>query len=136
MPARESDLADAELEVLSTLWDEGPCTVRAVMNHLRADGRRLAYTTVLTFLSRLEQKGFVTADKSDVAYVYRPAVSREQISQSRVRKLLEVFFDGAPAALVLQLMREGRFSADEIAQLQRLIDRLDGRAPRQGRARR
>jgi predicted transcriptional regulator len=129
MPPREADLADAELEVLATLWSEGPSTVRTVMNHLHARGRRLAYTTVLTFLARLEQKGFVTADKSGLAYVYRPAISRDRVSRGRIRRLLELFYDGAPAGLVLQLVREGRFSADDLAELQRLIERLDRGSP-------
>ena len=55
MPPLESDLGTAELEVLRTLWDEGPCTVREAMNRLHARGRTVAYTTVLTFLTRLEQ---------------------------------------------------------------------------------
>ncbi|MHC4711323.1 MAG: BlaI/MecI/CopY family transcriptional regulator, partial [Planctomycetota bacterium] len=75
MAPRESDLGTAELEVLKALWDHGPATVRQVMNHLHQLSRQVAYTTVLTFLTRLEQKGYVKSDKSDVAYVYRPAVT-------------------------------------------------------------
>ena len=62
MTDRQYDLGVAELEVLKALWDEGPSTVRQVMERLHRIGRRVAYTTVLTFLSRLEQKGFVRSD--------------------------------------------------------------------------
>ena len=58
MPPRDSDLGHAELEVLRALWDLGPVTVREVLAHLHETGRKLAYTTVLTFLTRLEQMGF------------------------------------------------------------------------------
>jgi predicted transcriptional regulator len=130
MSPRESDLGAAELEVLKALWDHGPATVREVMNHLHDRGRRVAYTTVLTFLTRLEQKGYAASDKSGVAYVYRPAVTRARVTKSRLRSLIEQLYDGDAAPLVLQLMREQNFSADEIAELQRLIDQLDAKTKR------
>jgi BlaI family penicillinase repressor len=131
MAPRESDLGTAELEVLKALWEHGPATVREVLNHLHEQGRKPAYTTVLTHLTRLEQKGFVKSDKSGVAYVYRPAVTRARITKSRLRSLIEQLYDGDAAPLVLQLMREQKFSPDEIAELQALIDRLDAkRKPR------
>ncbi len=127
MAPRDGDLGTAELEVLKTLWDEGPCTVRQVLNHLHEQGRQVAYTTVLTFLSRLEQKRFVKSDKSDQAYVYRPLVSRQKVTTSRLRAVIEQLYDGAAAPMVLQLMREEKFSIDEIAALQNLIDQLDSK---------
>ncbi len=125
MAPREFDLGTAELEVLKALWDHGPATVRQVMNHLHDHGRQVAYTTVLTFLTRLEQKGYARSDKSDVAYVYRPAVTRAKVTKSRLRSLIEQLYDGDAAPLVLQLMRQENFTADEIAELQKLIDQLD-----------
>lgn len=125
MAPRETDLGTAELEVLKALWDHGPATVREVLNHLHRHGKRPAYTTVLTHLTRLEQKGFVKSDKSGMAYVYRPAVTRARITKSRLRSLIEQLYDGDAAPLVLQLMREQKFTADELAELQSLIERLD-----------
>lgn len=125
MARREYDLGEAELEVLKVLWDEGPQTVRDVLNHLHARGRRVAYTTVLTFLTRLEQKRFVRSDKSGQAYVYRPAVSREKVTRSRLKSLVQQLYDGEAAPLVLQLIRSERFSTTEIQELHQLIDRLD-----------
>ncbi len=125
MPPRESDLGTAELEVLKALWDHGPATVRQVMNHLHRQSRHVAYTAVLTFLTRLEQKGYVKSDRSDVAYVYRPAVTRARVTRSRLRSLVTQLYDGDAAPLVLQLMRDQKFTADEIAELQKLIDQLD-----------
>lgn len=129
MPLRESDLGAAELQVLKVLWEKAPATVRDVMNTLHGQGRDLAYTTVLTFLTRLEQKGFVKSDKSGQAYVYNPLVSRDGVAKSRLKSFLEQLYDGAAGPLVLQLMREEKFSAEEISQLQALIDGLDARKP-------
>jgi BlaI family transcriptional regulator, penicillinase repressor len=131
MGIRDYELGEAELQVLRALWDHGPATVREVLAHLHTQGRRVAYTTVLTFLTRLEQKGFVKSDKSDVAYVYRAAVSRNQVTRSRLKTVLDELFDGEAAPLVLQLMKTEKFSPEEIAELQKLVDQLDTRMPGQ-----
>ena len=125
MAPRDTDLSEAELQVLATLWEHGPSTVRQVLDRLRDQGRQLAYTTVLTFLSRLEHKRFVASDKSGLAYVYRPRISRERVTNSRLKAMLETFYDGAPGALVLQLVREQRLTSEEITELQHLINDLD-----------
>ena len=132
MAPRETELGMAELEVLKTLWDHGPATVRQVLNHLHAQGRKLAYTTVLTYLTRLEQKGCVRSDKSGLAYVYRPKVSRAKVTKSRLRSLVEQLYDGAAGPLVLQLMREHeqKLSTAEITELQKLINQMDAKAKR------
>jgi predicted transcriptional regulator len=130
MAERQYELGAAELEVLKVLWDEGPSTVRQVLQHLRDAGRNVAYTTVLTFLTRLEQKGFVSSDKSGLAHVFRAAVSRERISRSRLRNLVREMYDGAAGSLVLHLVKTERLSADELAELQKLIDELDAKTRR------
>lgn len=129
------ELGTAELEVLRTLWEHGPLTVREVMNHLHARKRKVAYTTVLTFLTRLEQKDVVRSDKSGLAYVYRAKVSREKVSRTRLRSLLEELYDGAAAPLVLQLVRDARFTEDEISELQTLLDDLEPRQRPSGKRR-
>lgn len=125
MGERQHDLSDAKLEVLSVLWDHGPCTVRQVLEHLHRGGRRIAYTTVLTFLTRLEQKRVVGSDKRGIAYVYRPLVTRDRIRRSRLKELLAQLYDGTAAPLVLQLMKTEKFSPEEIEELRDLIKRLD-----------
>lgn len=128
---RQYELGDAELEVLKALWDAGPATVRQVLARLHRRGRRVAYTTVLTVLTRLEQKGFVTSDKSGLAYVYRAAVSRQRVTRRRIKTLMQQLFDGAAAPLVLQLIQNERFTQGEIQELAKLIEDLD--AARRGR---
>jgi BlaI family transcriptional regulator, penicillinase repressor len=127
MSDREYELGSAELEVLKVLWDEGPGNVRRVMESLHARARTIAYTTVQTMLTRLTQKGFVRADKSETAFVYRATISREEISRSRLRKLLAQMYDGAAGQLVLQLLQTERLRPSEVEALQKLIERLDAR---------
>ena len=128
MADRQYDLGEAELGVLKALWDEGPATVRKVLEHLHRRGRRVAYTTVQTLLTRLEQKRYVTSNKSGLAYVYRARVTRERVTRSRLRTLLAQLYDGAAGPLVLQLIRTEPLTADEIEELQQLIDDLDSRS--------
>ena len=127
MAGREYELGGAELEVLKVLWVNGPQAVRAVLNDLHGSGRKVAYTTVQTMLTRLEQKGFVRSDKSGLAYIYRATVSRERLSRSRLKSLLNQLYDGAAGPLVLQLLRTQRLSSDEIGELQALIEQLDSK---------
>lgn len=127
MAKRPVELGEAELAVMRVLWDEGQLTVRDVMNRLHERGRPVAYTTVLTFLSRLEQKGVVASDKRDTAYVYRAKISRESVSASRIKVLVNQLYDGAAAPMLLQLIENEKFSSEEIAQLRKLIDDLDSR---------
>ena len=130
MAERQYEPGDAELEVLKVLWEHGPATVREVLTHLHERGRRLAYTTVQTLLTRLEQKRYATSDKSEFAYVYRAKLTRERVTRSRLKTLVKQLYDGAAGPLVLQLIRTERFSAQEIEELQELLDRLDSESKR------
>jgi len=123
---QQYDLGSSELEVLKVLWDEAPCTVREVLNHLHRRGRRVAYTTVQTLLTRLEQKQFVRSDKSELAHVFRARVSRDRVTKSRLKTLVDQLYDGAAGPLVLQLVRSERLKPEELEQLQALIEGLDG----------
>lgn len=125
----QHDLGSAELEVLKTLWEVGPSTVRDVLDRLHERGRRVAYTTVQTLLTRLEQKRYVTSDKSDLAHVFRAKVTRERVTRSRLKNLVEQLYDGAAGPLVLQLVKTERLTPQELDQLQKLIERLDAQIP-------
>jgi BlaI family penicillinase repressor len=129
MADREYELGDAELEVLKVLWSLKQATVRDVLERLHERGRRVAYTTVQTVLTRLEQKGVVRSDKSGPAFVYRARVSRDRFSRGKLKALLAQLYDGAAGPLVLQLLRTERLRPDEIAELQKLIEKLDRRRP-------
>jgi predicted transcriptional regulator len=127
MAKKPVELGEGELAVMRVLWESGPLTVRDVMTILHERGKTVAYTTVMTFLTRLEQKGVVASNKRDTAYVYRARITRESVSASRIRSLLDQLYDGAAAPMLLQLIENGTLSPEELAQLRRMIDELDGR---------
>lgn len=103
------DLAPLELECLSVLWPMGEGTVRDIHRELAASRAR-AYTTVLTIMDRLEQKGIVTRRKLGRAFHYRARLSVEEARLKAVEKIVEGFFHGSAQALVAHLSSQG--SAD------------------------
>jgi predicted transcriptional regulator len=120
-------ISETELDVLKVLWEQGPGTVREINHTLTGQGRRWAYTTVLTLLQRLEAKGYVTSDKRDLAHVFRAALSRGTLLRQRLKDLAVQLCDGTTTPLVHALVEGSRFSANEIEQFRQLLDRLEGK---------
>jgi predicted transcriptional regulator len=122
---RKPPVSDSELEVLKVLWATGPATVREVDARLRRRTRRLAYNTVLTLLSRLRDKGYVAADRSGTAHVFRPIVTRDELLTHGLTNLADRICDGTASPLVHALVRGQRFSPKEIAHFRKLLDDLE-----------
>jgi predicted transcriptional regulator len=120
-------MSDAEREVLKVLWGHGPLGVRDLMARLTGLGSVWTRSTVVTLLHRLEAKGYVESDKSQYAFVYRPRVSREDVMHARVSELAGELSEGKAVPLMLAFAERHRFSKEELARLQRMIDGLKGR---------
>ena len=114
---------EAELELLRVLWERGPSTVREVHDALR-DAKETGYTTTLKILQKMTEKGLVQRDESERSHIYIAAIEAEKTQRQLVRDLLHRAFGGSPARLVLQALSEQRASAEELAEIRRLIDRL------------
>ncbi|HEX4642114.1 MAG TPA: BlaI/MecI/CopY family transcriptional regulator [Candidatus Acidoferrales bacterium] len=106
------DLAPLELECLSVLWPLGESTVREIHGALAASRPR-AYTTVMTIMDRLAQKGIVTRRKVGRAFRYQASLSAEEARLKAVQKIVEGFFDGSPEALAAHLSAQGGATARE-----------------------
>jgi len=87
-----------ELECLKALWTLGEGTVKDVRQAL-VSNRKLAYTTVMTVLDRLEKRGGVGRRKQGRSFLYVPKLSREGLRRYAVKELVDQFFDGSPEAL-------------------------------------
>jgi predicted transcriptional regulator len=136
MSDRRPPLSETELEVLKVLWERGPGTVRELNELLGRRGRRWAYTTALTLLARLESKGYVASDKSGLAHVFRPAISRDQLLRQRLAHLADDLCDGTSAPLVHALVSDRRFSPEEIDHFRQLLDRIVPEEKEEGQRRR
>jgi len=115
---------DRELDVMSVLWDLGDATVTEVRQRL-AD--KLAYTTVLTVLRTLEQKGYVDHTGEGRAHRYHPLVKREAAGRNALRRLLDKVFQGSPELLMTHLVSDRNLSDAELRRLRKLLEaRLKG----------
>ena len=119
---RSKTLTDAELRLMEVLWRLGRSTVGEFHNALPRR-EKVAYSTVLTTLRILEEKGYLDHEQRGRAYVYRPLVAREDARQSGVRHLVSRLFDDSPKALVLNVLENEDFSPEELAEVRRLISR-------------
>lgn len=109
---------------MKVVWDLGDATVRDVYERLRM-GRRIAYTTVLTMMGILEQKGYLRKSRAERAYVYRAVRPRQQVVSAMVREFVDRVFDGASASLLLHLVDGVRLSQKDRAALKRIIAETD-----------
>jgi predicted transcriptional regulator len=123
-------ISETEQAVLKVLWDRGPGTVREVLAALSEQGHSWAYTTVQTLLTRLLAKGYVAADRSGPAHVYRAAVSRDELLQQRLTDLADTFCEGTASPLMLALVEGSEFTQAEIAHFRELLDKLGAEAAR------
>jgi BlaI family transcriptional regulator, penicillinase repressor len=135
MPKRPPTIPDSELDVIKVLWDRGQGTVREILETLKAAGRQWSYATVATLLDRLETKGMVTSDRSELAFVYRPAVSAQDVRQKRVSSLVDKLYQGEPGLLVLHLLKSHPLDPAQAKQVQALLQEMAGEKPKgQGRS--
>ncbi len=124
MPRKASQtLTGAELRIMEVLWKKGSATVAEVTTALPPPPA--AYNTVLTMLRILERKGHVKHEEVGRAFVYRPAIARDDAAQSAVGDLLQRFFRNNPGELALRLIEHERPSAKELARLRALIERYE-----------
>ena len=119
MPRRKSDrLTPLELEIMKILWEVGPANVQTVQREMKRD---LAYTTVQTMLTVLHRKNKVTRVLKEKAYIYRPAVSRSQVTGHAVSELIERLFGGSAEGLVLNLIEARHLTPERLARLNRMV---------------
>ena len=120
---------EAELSILRVLWRRGPSTVREVQHDLERE-RQPGYTTVLKLLQIMADKGLVRRDESVRAHVYRAAVAEEETQSRLLGDLLDRAFGGSAAQLVQRALLSRPASAEELAEIRRLLDTYDAQGER------
>lgn len=115
---------DAELTILRILWEHGPATVRQVHKILNKD-RNSGYTTALKLMQIMTEKGLVERDESCRPQLYQASLSRDQTERQLVRDLLDRAFAGSAKRMVLQALSVKKASADELAEIEKLLAKLD-----------
>jgi predicted transcriptional regulator len=132
---------DRELEALKVLWEKerGRATVREVADAMNAGlavgESELAYTTVLSLLQVMEQKGLVTHERDGKAYVYLPRVERKSIFRRLAGGFLDKVFDGAVDEYLVHALEAKRLTAEEIEQLEAMLAKARERAEKRAEER-
>jgi BlaI family penicillinase repressor len=122
MPRKKSPtLTDLETDIMNIVWQKGKVTVRDVYESLR-ETRPLAYTTVLTVLGTLTEKGVVHRKMKDRTYVYRPRMSHEEAVTRNLRYVAGKFFEGSARSLAAHLIESEELSRQELEELHRMIE--------------
>lgn len=116
---------DAELAILRVLWRRGASTVRQIHEEL-APRSSTGYTTVLKLLQIMTEKGLVDRDESERAHVYTARLAEEQTLGRLVGDLLDRAFGGSSSRLVMRALEERPASPEELAEIRRLLDDLEG----------
>ena len=119
---KREQITAAELRIMKVLWKTGPGTVRQCLDALAAEGGdKPAYTTVMTMMTQLAEKGALTVDRERQPFVYTPALRRDQVLRQRVSQLLHTVFDGQVEDLVLHLAEEAELSAEDLHRIEQKI---------------
>ena len=120
MPSRKLVLTIQELEIMKIVWRSGASTVRGVYEDL-LERRKIAYTTVMTMMNILEQKGYLKKTQKDRAYVYQATRPQKQVIRGMVREFVDRVFNGSAEPLLLHLVEDRRLSESDLDEIRRLL---------------
>jgi BlaI family transcriptional regulator, penicillinase repressor len=116
----EIRLTDREADVMEVLWQRGPSTVAEVRDRLADE---LAYTTVLTVLRTLEEKGYVAHEQEGRAHRYLAVVERELARRSALQAVVRKFFEGSQTLLLAHLVDDEKLSEQDIVRIRSTLRR-------------
>jgi BlaI family transcriptional regulator, penicillinase repressor len=120
MPKTRIELTEAEWAIIKAVWDTEPCTTPVVQQKLQRE-TAWTYSTVRTMMDRMVLKGLLKADKSCHPTIFESAVTRAQAQRGELFYALKHAFNGAMTPMVQCLLDSGKFSAEELAELESLI---------------
>jgi len=116
----EIRLGRLELQIMNVVWEKGKATVHDVKDTL-GQGRKPAYSTILTMMRKLEAKGYLDHDVDDRTYVYRPVISQQAARRGILGDIVDRLFEGSPSLLLNSLVEQDRISEKEIKKTKKLI---------------
>ena len=115
-----------ELEILRILWEMEPCPVRDIHARL-SEAKGTNYSTTVKMLSVMLHKGLVTRNEQATPHLYRAAITRHKAAKKFLGELVEKVYDGSVMSLVLQALSSGKVSKDEIDEVRKLLDEMEGK---------
>ena len=120
MRTRSRTLTEQELEIMKVVWELQTVTVRDVYEELLRR-RKIAYTTVMTMMNILEEKGYLKKRAGDKAHVYRPTQAKAKVIRAMVEDFVGRVFNGSARPLLVQLVKDRRLSEKDLEEITRQI---------------
>jgi BlaI family transcriptional regulator, penicillinase repressor len=114
-------LTRQELQIMKVIWGLGGATVKDVCD-IMSQTKAVAYTTILTLMGILEDKGALTHTRLGRAFLFRPLLSRQQATRNMVHDVIMRFFDGSPERLVEEILEGGMLEPDQLETVRTLVD--------------
>ena len=115
---------DSELEILSVLWELGPCSVRKV-HQVLSEKRDIFYTTTLKTMQNMLDKGILQRDTSRRSHIYSVAINKEDIQRTLIERIVNAAFSGSSSQLALSALGNAKPSAEELAEIKAIIRKLE-----------
>ncbi|MEZ6089209.1 MAG: BlaI/MecI/CopY family transcriptional regulator [Pirellulaceae bacterium] len=119
-----SQPTEVELRILRILWDNGPCIARRIHDSLQ-EFKETTYSTTVKMLSVMLDKGLLKRDDEARPQVYRAAAARQRTQRQMLSDLIEKVYDGSAATLMMHALSSRKASADDIAEIRRLLDEME-----------
>lgn len=117
---------EVEMQILRILWELGPSPVREIHKRLQA-AKGTNYSTTVKMLAVMLQKGLVKRDEEAQPHVYRPALTRAKTGKRLLDDLIDKVYDGSTLALVLQALSSGKATKEELDEIRRILDDMEGK---------
>jgi BlaI family penicillinase repressor len=114
-------LSPLELVIMRVVWQLKRATVRNVYEVMLQE-RKIAYTTVMTVMNKLEKKRYLKKVRQDRAYLYHPSKPQEQVIRSMVQEFVTRVFNGSAKPLMLYLVKDRKLSEKDLREIFRLME--------------
>ena len=114
-----------ELDVLRTLWQYGPSTVRFVHDKLNEQKEAVIYTSTLKLMQVMKEKGMLNRDESQMKHVYTPAMDESKVKGNMLGRFVDAIYDGSPSNLMMALLGNEKTSAEELNKIKEMLKKLD-----------
>ena len=124
MLKRKNKPTEAELDILTILWEQGPCSVRYVNDKLNMT-RRVGYTTTLKQLQIMHEKGMVSRTSDGRTHIYEAVRDKEETQKQLLDRILHTAFGGSASKLVMQVLGSHTSSSKELEEIKQLIKKLE-----------
>ena len=117
-------LGTTEMEIMNHVWELGDATVAAVQHEILKQ-RQVAYSTILTIMRNLTNKGYLTYRTEGLTYIYQATKPAEEVRQTMLEGMLDKVFNGSSVALMQALVSSEKLSQEERDEIKRMIDEME-----------